>query len=78
MINLYNANTENEPINVLSCLFKLLEDLDISLIKQLVMTGDFNLIINSKLKAQGGNPTLRKESLAKLIELKESYDLNEI
>ena len=69
LINLYNANTENEQIDVLSSLSKLLEDFDISLTKQLVMAGDFNLFFNSKLEAQGGNPTLKKKSLAKLIEL---------
>ena len=69
LINLYNANTENEQIDVLSSLSKLLEEFDISLTKQLVMAGDFNLFFNSKLEAQGGNPTLKKKSLAKLIEL---------
>ena len=57
LINLYNANTENEQIDVLSSLSKLLEEFDISLTKQLVMAGDFNLFFNSKLEAQGGNPT---------------------
>ena len=70
MINLYNANNENEQIDVLSSLSKLLEEFDISLTKQLVMSGDFNLFFNSKLEAQGGNPTLKRRSLGKLIELK--------
>ena len=39
LINLYNANTENEQIDVLSSLSKLLEDFAISLTKQLVMVG---------------------------------------
>ena len=42
------------------------------------MAEDFNLLFGSKLDAQGGNPTIKKESLAKLIELKESYDLCDI
>ena len=75
LINLYNANTENEQIDVLSSLFELLEEFDIILTKQLVMAGDFNLFFNSKLEAQGGNPTLKKKSLAKLIEFKETCDL---
>ena len=54
LINLCNANTENEQIDVLSSLLKLLEEFDISLTKQLVMAGDFNLFFNSKLEAQGG------------------------
>ena len=43
LINLYNANTENEQINVLISLFELLEEFDISPTKQLAMAGDFNL-----------------------------------
>ena len=78
MINLYNANTENEEIDVFSSLFELLEEFYISLTKQLVMAGDFNLVFNSRLEAQGGNPTLKKKSLAKLIEFKETYDLCDI
>ena len=39
------------------------------------MAGDFNLFFDSKSDAQGGNPTITKKSLAKLIELKENYDL---
>ena len=39
------------------------------------MARDFNLFFDSKLDAQGGNSTIKKMSLAKLIELKENYDL---
>ena len=42
------------------------------------MAGDFNLLFDWKLDAQAGNPTTKKKSLAKLIELKESYDLCDI
>ena len=42
------------------------------------MAGDFTLFFNSKLNAQGGNLTIKKKSLAKLIELKENYDLCDI
>ena len=52
LINLYNANTENEQINVLS-----------NPTKQLVMTGNFNLFFNSELEAQGGNPILKLKNL---------------
>ena len=38
------------------------------------MAGDFNLFFDLKLDAQGGNPTIKKKTLAKLIELKEIYD----
>lgn len=39
------------------------------------MAEDFNLFFDSKLYAKGGNPTLNEKSSAKLIQLKETYDL---
>ena len=78
MITLYNANTENGQINVLSILFELLEEFHANPTKQLVMAVDFNLFFDSKLKAQGGNSTLKKKSLAKLTECKETPDLCDI
>ena len=62
LINLCNANTENEKIDVLSSLFELLEEFDTIPTKQLVMAGDFNLFFDSKLEAQGGNSTLKNKS----------------
>ena len=62
----------------MSSLSKLPEDFDISLTKQLVIAEDFSLFFNSKLEVKGGNPTLKKKSLAKIIELKEIYDLRDI
>ena len=42
------------------------------------MAGDFNLFLNSKLDAHVGNPSLKKKSLAKLIDFTENYDLCDI
>ena len=42
------------------------------------MTGYFNLLFDSILDVLGGNPTMKKKSLAKLYKLKESYDLCDI
>ena len=78
MINLYNANTEKEQIEVLSNLFALLKTFDINPSKQLIMAGDFNLFFNSNLDAAGENSTLKRKSLTKFIELKEAYDLCDI
>ena len=55
-----------------------MEEFDISLTKQLVIAGDFNLLFNSRLGAQSGNPTLKKKSLAKLTESKKTFDLCDI
>ena len=42
------------------------------------MAWDFNLFFNSKLDAAGGNPTLKRKSLAQHIERKEAYDFCDI
>ena len=42
------------------------------------MAADFKLLSDSKLEAQGANPTMKKKSLARLTELKESCDLCDI
>ena len=62
----------------MSNLFALLKTFDIDQNKHIIMAGDFNLFFNSKLDAASGNPTLKIKSLAKLIELKEAYDLCDI
>ena len=69
LINLYSASTEKEQIVVLSNMLVLLEEFGSNLNKQLIMVGDFNSFFDSKLDAQSGNLTLKKKSLAKLIEL---------
>ena len=73
MINLYNANTEKEQFEVLSNLLTLLKTFDINPNKHIIITGDFNLFFSSKTDATGVNPTFKRKSLAKHIELKEAY-----
>ena len=46
LINLYNANTEKEQIEVLSHLFALLKTFDINSNKHIIMAGYFNLFFN--------------------------------
>ena len=46
--------------------------------KNIVFGGDFNLIFDCKFDASGGNPILKKKSLAKLIEIKEALYLCDI
>ena len=62
IINLCNANTEKEQINVFSNMFALLKKFDTNPKKQIIMGGDFNLLFDSKPDVQGGNPTMKKKS----------------
>ena len=78
LINLYNANTETEQVSVLNNLSSLLEKFDVTLEKNLIFAGDFNLFLNSKFDAKEGKPAIKKKSLTKRIQLKESHDLCDI
>ena len=60
LINLYNANAETEQVSVLNNLSSLLENFDVSLEKNLILSGDFNLFLNSKLDAKGGKSAIKK------------------
>ena len=69
LINLYNANTEKERINIFSNMFALLKKFDINPRKQIIIAEDFNLLFDSKLDTQGGNPTMNRKSQLKLLKL---------
>ena len=62
LINLYNANTESEQVSVLNNLPSLLENFDVTLDEKLILAGDFNLFLNSKLDAKGGKPAVKEKS----------------
>ena len=51
-------------------MFVLLKKFDINKKKQIIMAGDFNLLFDSKLDEQGGNPNMKKKLLLNLLNLK--------
>ena len=59
LINLYNYNTETEQVSVLNNLFSLLENLDVTLDKNFILAGDFNLF----LYAKGEHLAIKKKDL---------------
>ena len=61
LIILYNANTETEQVSVLNNLSSPLEKLDVTLAKKVILAGDFNLFLNSKLDAKGGKSAIKKK-----------------
>ena len=67
LVNLYNANTESEQLSTLSDLSNVLRKINDISNKNVVLGGDFNLPFKAKLGPQGGNPGLKKNSLAKII-----------
>ena len=78
IINLYNADKECELLNVLTTLCNFLSNITDLYCKNIIFGGDFNVSFDINYEAQGGNPTLKKESVAKLIHIKESLELRDI
>ena len=78
LVNIYNANIESEQILTLNELNTLLESLNITDDKKVIIGGDFNFIFDISFDALGGNPKLKKGSITKFIEIKEKFDLCDI
>ena len=58
LINYYGPNLETQQVSVLDELTKVLSNLELKENTNLILGGDFNLILNLNLDADGGNPTL--------------------
>ena len=78
LINIYNPNTETEQSKILDDLLDFIEDLENINNKKIIFGGDFNLFFDKNYDALGGTPTYKKRSLAKVIQVKESFDLCDI
>ena len=78
LINFYNSNTESEKLSTFPTLQKLLAKVDDCNKKYIVFGGDFNLIFDCEFDGSGGSTILKKKSIAKLIEIKETLYLCDI
>lgn len=78
LINLYNANAELDQLTVLDLLNSTLDGLDFDVNCKPIFGGDFNLIFDSTLDASGGNPSLKKRSIAKLMKAMQYLDVTDI
>ena len=63
---------------MLDALKNLLEDIDNTFDKKIILGGDLNLVFDCNREACGGNPVLKKKSLTNFIEIKESLNLCDI
>ena len=75
LINLYNPNTENEQVEVLNTLLTMMKTIDINENTNLLLAGDFNVFFDTNLECSGGNPSFKQKSVAKLIEIIETFNL---
>ena len=75
LINYYAPNLETQQVSVLDELTKVLSNLELKENTYLILGGDFNLILDLKLDADGRNPTLNSNSMKSLNILTMENDL---
>ena len=78
LINIYNANTEFEQLESLSDLVSIINKIKDIQSKNIVLGGDINVVFDISLESLGGNPCLQKKSIAKLIQIREKFNLCDI
>ena len=78
LIHYYVPNLETQQVSALDELTKVLSNLELKENTNLILGGDFNLILNVKLDADGRNPTLKSNSMKSLNILTMENDLVDI
>ena len=73
--NIYDCNTKSQQLLTLAELHKILQNVNDIGNMNIIIGGDFNFHINSKLEAKEGKLTLKKKSIQKMIEPVESFEL---
>ena len=66
LINIYNANTKPEQLHTLNGLINILETLKEIQNKNVVLGGDFNVILYPSLDSEGGKPVIKKKKKSKI------------
>ena len=78
LINYYAPNEEKDQLKVLDDLNHILDNIDISEDTVLVWGGDFNVIFDIGLDADGGSPKLKLKSICKVSSIMSENDLCDI
>ena len=72
LVNVYNANREQEQLKILQNLSVMLENFDSFCSNNVIIADDFNLFFRKKLEFKGGD--LKKHSLRHIIKILETFD----
>ena len=78
LLKVSNANTEVEQVRVLNELSELIKNINFLEENYTVLAGDLYVFFDSKLETKVGKCSLKQKFLAKLLGLKEIYDLCDI
>ena len=60
LVNIYDVNTEVEPVQVLSERSELMKNIHFSEENRIVLAGDLNVVFDGKLEKKGGKPSLKQ------------------
>ena len=78
LINYYAPNLETEQVSVLNDILRKLTNFEISDDAKIIFGGDFNMILNLKFDADGGNPSLKSNFINVLNKILSENDLIDI
>ena len=78
LISYYAPNLETQQVSVLDELTKVLSNLELKESTNLILRGDFNLILNLDLGTDSGNPTLNSNSIKSIYILTVENDLVDV
>ena len=78
LVNYYTPDDEGSQINTLSVMNEIINQLLLDLDTAIVWDGDFSLIFDTNLNANGSKPQLKVNSLSKLLSITEENDLCDI
>ena len=78
LVNYYASNDEAEQVKILEELNRISDALDSHEDTKYIWGGDFNMILNTYLDADGGSPALKIKSVAKLLSMMSDNNLCDI
>ena len=78
LVNIYNENVEQNQVILIKKLDDKLTNFDNLLDHEIILGGDWNFIFNRRLDAEGGNPTLKMNSIAEIRKIMAKYELTDI
>ena len=78
LINYYTPNKDGQQVLILTEIRDILQKIELEKDTQLIWGGDFNCFFDCKLDADGGNPKLKVQSIAKLVSMISENDLCDI
>ena len=78
IINYYGNNDQHGQLETLYALESLLDKITFKLDTKIILGGDFNVIFDTFLDADGGSPSLKTNSLNKITTFLSDHDLCDI